>query len=608
MASTDRLVSIKADETFPTRVQAAINALIAASSVNAAQVAAINAAVAGVINAAPGALDTLNELAAALGNDANFAATITTALGTKVNSSTYTAGMATKADASALTAEATTARAAELALRNLSDSAFNTALSAAIAAATSVVSVWRPNTAYAKRAAVLNPDGDRVFAKAAFTSGATYDPTKWNYYNLVDDLPAQWICGHRGGAYVYPEETLIGYDLAAASGTHMLEGDCWQMQDGVFAMMHDSTVDRTTTGTGNTNGFTSTGLRALTVDLPPFPTIEHPPLLDELVSKWGGKRVLRLQCSGGILGTAAATAAWYDYLDSRKLRGAVIVEAFDNAGVAEAKARGYHADWVGNTDPSLASVQAAVAAGADFVYIKTATTDANIASYVAAGAKVVVSEVMRRVERDRAFSLGAVGIGTDVPGYLTTSARRGTKDPWRYGSFGHGTISFTATSPALVSGAIQSVSQSQRIYPGDLLPYDLVGTRTINLEMQVTAAPSGSNLLGVDVALTDDTDPSGGAPANGYMFRINAATGDMSLSRGNGTGLGLTPVTVASAPLVVGTWVPITISITSTAITVTRTDTAVSVSRTDATYRGGYMRLVANAGTGLPAWRNLTIT
>lgn len=45
--------------------------------------AAIAAAVANLIASAPGALDTLDELAAALGDDANFAATITTALAAK---------------------------------------------------------------------------------------------------------------------------------------------------------------------------------------------------------------------------------------------------------------------------------------------------------------------------------------------------------------------------------------------------------------------------------------------------------------------------------------------------------------------------------------------
>ena len=47
-----------------------------------ADTAAANA-VAGLVDSAPGALDTLNELAAALGDDENFATTVTTALGTK---------------------------------------------------------------------------------------------------------------------------------------------------------------------------------------------------------------------------------------------------------------------------------------------------------------------------------------------------------------------------------------------------------------------------------------------------------------------------------------------------------------------------------------------
>ncbi|OKP66776.1 hypothetical protein BTE77_31370 [Ensifer adhaerens] len=57
--------------------------------------AAINAAVAGLINGAPGAIDTLKELGAALGNDANFATTMTNALAGKANLSgaTFTGGV-----------------------------------------------------------------------------------------------------------------------------------------------------------------------------------------------------------------------------------------------------------------------------------------------------------------------------------------------------------------------------------------------------------------------------------------------------------------------------------------------------------------------------------
>jgi hypothetical protein len=46
--------------------------------------AQISAAVSALVDAAPGTLDTLNELAQALGDDANFATTINTALGNRV--------------------------------------------------------------------------------------------------------------------------------------------------------------------------------------------------------------------------------------------------------------------------------------------------------------------------------------------------------------------------------------------------------------------------------------------------------------------------------------------------------------------------------------------
>jgi hypothetical protein len=59
----------------------------AAANTNTTQIATtayVQAEIAELIDTAPGALDTLNELAAALGDDANFSTTVTTALGTKL--------------------------------------------------------------------------------------------------------------------------------------------------------------------------------------------------------------------------------------------------------------------------------------------------------------------------------------------------------------------------------------------------------------------------------------------------------------------------------------------------------------------------------------------
>lgn len=63
----------------------------------------ITAAISALTNGAPGALDTLDELAAALGDDANFAATITTALSRRVRTDTATQGLTPTEQANART-------------------------------------------------------------------------------------------------------------------------------------------------------------------------------------------------------------------------------------------------------------------------------------------------------------------------------------------------------------------------------------------------------------------------------------------------------------------------------------------------------------------------
>ena len=54
---------------------------------------AIATATSALVDSAPSALDTLNELAAALGDDANFAATTSTALGNRVRTDTASQGL-----------------------------------------------------------------------------------------------------------------------------------------------------------------------------------------------------------------------------------------------------------------------------------------------------------------------------------------------------------------------------------------------------------------------------------------------------------------------------------------------------------------------------------
>lgn len=75
-----------------TGVPTAPTAALGTNTTQVANMAALQAAIANLLNSAPGTLDTLNELAAALGNDPNFATTMATTLGLKapLNSPAFT--------------------------------------------------------------------------------------------------------------------------------------------------------------------------------------------------------------------------------------------------------------------------------------------------------------------------------------------------------------------------------------------------------------------------------------------------------------------------------------------------------------------------------------
>ncbi|ACM36677.1 MULTISPECIES: hypothetical protein [Rhizobium/Agrobacterium group] len=74
------------------QAMATITGLIAALASKATP-ADISAAIAALVNSSPAALDTLNELATALGNDPNFATTMTTSLGNRLRVDTAAQGL-----------------------------------------------------------------------------------------------------------------------------------------------------------------------------------------------------------------------------------------------------------------------------------------------------------------------------------------------------------------------------------------------------------------------------------------------------------------------------------------------------------------------------------
>ena len=100
LISVDASLNLKANLLSPTftGTPSAPTAAYDNSSNQLATTGFVQGRISSIINSAPAALDTLNELAAALGNDANFAATVTNSLSQKANTTDVNNALALKAN------------------------------------------------------------------------------------------------------------------------------------------------------------------------------------------------------------------------------------------------------------------------------------------------------------------------------------------------------------------------------------------------------------------------------------------------------------------------------------------------------------------------------
>ncbi|MBG9545547.1 glycerophosphodiester phosphodiesterase [Cytobacillus firmus] len=96
---------------------------------------------------------------------------------------------------------------------------------------------------------------------------------------------------HRGATGYAPENTIAGFDLAVDMKADYIEIDVQRSKDGELVVIHDTTVDRTTNGTGKVGDLTFDFLRSLDAGSwkgeqfagEPIPTFE------EILDRYHGK-------------------------------------------------------------------------------------------------------------------------------------------------------------------------------------------------------------------------------------------------------------------------------------------------------------------------------
>jgi glycerophosphoryl diester phosphodiesterase len=358
----------------------------------------------------------------------------------------------------------------------------------------------------------------------------------------VDGLTFPLVVAHRGGANLFPENTLAAYEGAAALGCQAVEaGDLQLTADGALVAMHDATVDRTTTGSGNVADFTLAGIRALRVDASSWFggrwADQAVPTFPEILDRLGGAVVLVPESKS--VG-AETTRAIVDAVTARGLQAGVIIQSFRLAEIELIARAGIAPLYLMNSGAEAAPATIA-AAGARFVGLnKDAPHLANVVGRLrAAGLRVLAWTVDTQHDYDEVMAAGCDGVISNEPLYAARAdGYRSARAPWHTeGTFGHGMLAYPGVGPLVADpdlpggrggfigapGAWRWTLDRTPYLAGPVCPVPVAeGSYTVTVELVYDTPPAAdrTSWAGVYFGTTTDDCPDDRDPTTGYRVAL----------------------------------------------------------------------------------------
>lgn len=177
------------------------------------------------------------------------------------------------------------------------------------------------------------------------------------------------VAGHRGDNAHFPENTMAAFRGAAEAGASMIELDVTLSRDGKPVVIHDSTLDRTTSGHGPVSALTFAELSALDAGswFSPRFSGERIPTLEQVFAELGGKIAINVEIkfeAAKITGSFPPIQMQVaDLVRSHGLCGRVLVSCFDDSvlealrSYAPEIALGVLSDWPEEPENALLRVR-----------------------------------------------------------------------------------------------------------------------------------------------------------------------------------------------------------------------------------------------------------
>ena len=442
------------------------------------------------------------------------------------------------------------------------------------------------------------------------------------------------IIGHKGSRLDYPENRIDGLRQAInVDGLKSVMVDCSLLADGTVGLIHDTTVARTTTGTGNVSTFTEATFRALVDDpieyLSPGWANGHPAMLRDVFAEFGGRVWWFLDTkSGAAASTVALVKAW-------GMQNRVVMYVWSVADLVIVKNSGlpyYCVDAsVGLTLAQCVTYGCCMWANPDETSLAARATAAH-----AVGMPVMVypggynQSNQKAVSRVRA--LGADFVICDNAAYMGNTHTKRTRDTFATGQPMIGMNPFPQAGGYVIPdwswptgrfGFPVSANTIKSCLMGWSCPLSAVvaggAQATYSIELTATVDTNGgqpSRSFNVGFCMVDDTAmQDGGADGTyGYFFYlresgqpilqrlVNGTTGMVVLYTGSANFFGVNPLTSD------GSSVRVRITVAPTTITVTCLTNGASFTVTDSTYRGPYWHVGQYGNEPAFSFSNVSIT
>jgi glycerophosphoryl diester phosphodiesterase len=247
------------------------------------------------------------------------------------------------------------------------------------------------------------------------------------------------VMAHRGGAGLWPENTMLAFERARDLGVDVIELDVQSTADGVLVVMHDPAVDRTTGGTGRVNDLTweevkklDAGYRWSADGMRTFPWRGRGlsvPTLDEVFTKFPGMRfniepkqerpsvakpLCRMIREKGMVNKITVGSFRQTVLDEFRRECPEVATSASPAEVGEFM-RSYKVQRDAAYRPAMRALQVPEYVGGTHVLTKEFVEEAHSRNLQVHAWTVNETEGMRRL-----IGIGVDGIMTDYPDRLLT--------------------------------------------------------------------------------------------------------------------------------------------------------------------------------------------